>query len=201
MTTKETLLKAAIQLFAEKGYKGTSIRTLAQAVGIKESSVYNHFKSKESILDAILDYQMEAFHGSMPSEKILLEVFNKNLSPSEMWLQVADEFIKRMSPLMEPINVILANEMYVNEKCRTFISETLFSKQKEITKTSLMYMFELGLLKEMDFDTIASQYVYLMYGLETEHRIMRLNGTDVDLHKRWQRHIGHFIKGLERNKS
>lgn len=199
MTTKDTLFEAAIHLFAENGYKGTSIRTLAKAVGIKESSVYNHFKNKESILDAILEFQMEAFHKSLPSDEIIESIANKNASASEMWLEVADEFIKRISPLMEPINVILSNEMYVNEKCRTFISETLFSKQKEITKLSLQYMHELGMLRDMDFDIVSSQYVYLMYGLETEHRIMRLNGTDVDLHKRWQHHIGEFIKGLERN--
>lgn len=52
--TRTALLDAAQQAFAAKGFSGTSIRELAAAVGIKESSVYNHFPSKQGLLDAVL---------------------------------------------------------------------------------------------------------------------------------------------------
>ena len=47
MTTKEKITEAALTLFAEKGYKGTSVKNIADAVGIKDASLYNHFKSKQ----------------------------------------------------------------------------------------------------------------------------------------------------------
>lgn len=53
--TKDALVRAAQQSFGTHGYDGTSIRHLAATVGIKESSVYKHFPSKQAILDAVLE--------------------------------------------------------------------------------------------------------------------------------------------------
>lgn len=54
MTTKEKILYEALTLFSEKGYKGTSVKDIADAVGIKDSSLYKHYKSKQEILDMIM---------------------------------------------------------------------------------------------------------------------------------------------------
>lgn len=50
MTTKEKITEEALTLFAEKGYKGTSVKNIADAVGIKDASLYNHFKSVSDFL-------------------------------------------------------------------------------------------------------------------------------------------------------
>ena len=52
--TRTALLDVAQERFAIDGFAGTSVRDLAAAVGIKESSVYNHFSSKKAVLDAVL---------------------------------------------------------------------------------------------------------------------------------------------------
>ena len=52
--TKELLLQAALALFAEKGYEGTSVRDIARSVGLSESVLYAHFSSKRAIFDAVL---------------------------------------------------------------------------------------------------------------------------------------------------
>ncbi|MDO5111016.1 MAG: TetR/AcrR family transcriptional regulator [Clostridia bacterium] len=54
MTTKERIVSEALTLFSRKGYKGTSVKDIAAAVGVKDSSLYKHFKSKQDILDAIM---------------------------------------------------------------------------------------------------------------------------------------------------
>ena len=46
METKARILWEALELFSSKGYKGVSVRDIAGAVGIRESSLYNHFKGK-----------------------------------------------------------------------------------------------------------------------------------------------------------
>ncbi len=56
MSNKEKIFDRSIELFSEFGYDRVSIRRIAKEVGIKESSIYNHYKSKESILDVILNY-------------------------------------------------------------------------------------------------------------------------------------------------
>lgn len=53
--TAERVLDAAEPLFAEHGYAGTSLRDIADAVGLRIPSLYNHFGSKEVLYAAVLD--------------------------------------------------------------------------------------------------------------------------------------------------
>ena len=55
MTTKEKIIEEALTLFSQKGFKGTSVKNIADAVGIKDSSLYKHFHSKQEIFDTILE--------------------------------------------------------------------------------------------------------------------------------------------------
>jgi AcrR family transcriptional regulator len=53
--TRQTILDAALELFAEKGYFGTSLRDIAAVVGVRESALYNYFKGKEALFSALID--------------------------------------------------------------------------------------------------------------------------------------------------
>lgn len=55
MTTKERIIDESLTLFATNGFKGTSVKNIADAVGIKDASLYKHFKSKQEILDTIVE--------------------------------------------------------------------------------------------------------------------------------------------------
>lgn len=55
MSTKERIVEEALVLFSQNGYKGTSVKNIADAVGIKDSSIYKHYKSKREIVDAIVE--------------------------------------------------------------------------------------------------------------------------------------------------
>lgn len=52
--TKNTLQQAALRLFAQHGYAGTSIRAIAREVGLSESVLYAHFNNKQAIFEAVL---------------------------------------------------------------------------------------------------------------------------------------------------
>lgn len=53
-STKERILMAAIQLFSERGYEGSSIRQITQAVNLTESALYRYFGGKEELLAEII---------------------------------------------------------------------------------------------------------------------------------------------------
>lgn len=55
MTTKERIIEEALTLFSTNGFKGTSVKSIADSVGIKDASLYKHFKSKQEILDIIVE--------------------------------------------------------------------------------------------------------------------------------------------------
>lgn len=52
--TRRAILDAALELFAEKGYFGTTLRDVATAVGVRESALYNYFAGKEALFEALL---------------------------------------------------------------------------------------------------------------------------------------------------
>ncbi|HEV2377611.1 MAG TPA: TetR/AcrR family transcriptional regulator [Streptosporangiaceae bacterium] len=73
------MVQLAGELFARKGYRGTTVREIADAAGILSGSLYYHFDSKESIGDEILssflnavlaDYRAAVASGSNPREVI-----------------------------------------------------------------------------------------------------------------------------------
>ena len=52
--TRQAILDAALELFAQKGYFGASLRDVAAAVGVRESAIYNYFKSKDALFEALI---------------------------------------------------------------------------------------------------------------------------------------------------
>ncbi len=52
--TKQKILDKALELFAEQGYDAVSVGQIAEAVGVKAPSLYNHFPSKRAIFDALV---------------------------------------------------------------------------------------------------------------------------------------------------
>ena len=53
--TKQKILDEALRLFSERGYDAVSVGEIAQAVGIKAPSLYNHFPGKQAIFEAIVE--------------------------------------------------------------------------------------------------------------------------------------------------
>lgn len=58
-TTKERILEAALALFAERGYAGTSMSDIAGELGITKGALYRHYEGKEAILEAIIHRMQE----------------------------------------------------------------------------------------------------------------------------------------------
>jgi AcrR family transcriptional regulator len=66
-STSERILDAAEDLFAASGYSATALADVADVVGIRTPSLYNHFKNKEALYGAVLDRLIESF--SVPLQR------------------------------------------------------------------------------------------------------------------------------------
>ncbi|HEX4746084.1 MAG TPA: TetR/AcrR family transcriptional regulator [Gaiellaceae bacterium] len=75
-TRREELSREAARLFAERGYHGTSMDALAQALGVQKGSLYSLTGSKQELLFEILGEGARAFHAALdrvPAEASAIE--------------------------------------------------------------------------------------------------------------------------------
>jgi AcrR family transcriptional regulator len=57
---RELILSTAAEMFASKGLRATTVRAIADAVGVFSGSLYHHFPSKDAILDEVLSRYLES---------------------------------------------------------------------------------------------------------------------------------------------
>ena len=60
-TTRGRIAEVALAMFLDAGFAGTSLRMIADRVGVTQAAVYYHFRAKDDLLDALLTAPMEAF--------------------------------------------------------------------------------------------------------------------------------------------
>ncbi|OQB23427.1 MAG: HTH-type transcriptional repressor KstR2 [Firmicutes bacterium ADurb.Bin182] len=68
--TKEAIMIKALTLFADRGFEGVSVRDIADAVGIKAASIYNHYKSKEDIFNSIIDEMSKRYEEAIEKMQV-----------------------------------------------------------------------------------------------------------------------------------
>ena len=94
--TRARVQKVALELFAEQGYEKTSLREIAERLGVTKAALYYHFKSKEDIvhsltddyfaeIDALLDWGKEQPRGDQTRRAILERYVGIVMSGSEVF--------------------------------------------------------------------------------------------------------------------
>jgi AcrR family transcriptional regulator len=98
---RDELTRIAARLFAERGYQGTSLADLAQALGVQKPSLYHHIASKEDLLWDVAQEGAAAFHAALdavpardrPSDRIR-EALRAHLAVVAGQLDVATVFVR-----------------------------------------------------------------------------------------------------------
>jgi AcrR family transcriptional regulator len=65
VSRKESIIAAALELFAARGYEATSTAELARVAGVSEGTIFHHFKTKDGVLIHILRHMMDRYLGAM----------------------------------------------------------------------------------------------------------------------------------------
>ena len=189
-STKNKILDVSIDLFSQRGFDAISVREIAREVGIRESSIYNHYKNKEAILDTVIEYFMSELAQSGPPE----EEMEKLMETPETFFDVgAKAFIERMSePKTEKIWRIISIELYHNEKIRNFYKKVLLEEPIIIWEEIFTKMMEKGVIKPVDPKKMAYEYFYFAIYLFFEYFILKYDAEKrVFIDEVWERLNNH----------
>ena len=133
MSTKEKIFDVSLDLFSRKGYDSVSLREIAEEVGIKKSSIYSHYPSKEAILMDIFEYFQDLFEYDelLNSKDLLLESDNEILLENpEMFYHMGSEAIKGMFSEERNLKIwkLIFIQMHYNEYIRMFFQNEILVK-------------------------------------------------------------------------
>src|ERR671934_2930234 len=130
-TRRQELTRQAARLFAEKGYHGTSIGEIADALGVQKGSLYAHIKSKQDLLYETMRAGAAAFHAGLDAiddaipatEKIRLAL-RSHLRVVADQLDVATVFVQEWRYLEgERRDEIVGERRRYEERIRGFFRE------------------------------------------------------------------------------
>lgn len=123
--TKDKIFDTALDLFSKKGYDSVSVRTIASEVGIKESSIYNHYSSKKDILMSILNYFEEYFKGNPLVDESIRKLLEEN--PEEFYHQGSEMFKQQIfeEKILKIMKLIFVQMYQIDEVKEFFLREIL----------------------------------------------------------------------------
>ena len=160
---KTFILQKAAAMFREKGFSATSMRDLAESVGIEAASLYNHIKSKNEILEAICFEVANRFNSNMDTIEI------SNQSP-----------IKKVETLLRfHIQQMIENyeEVYVSDREWKHLSDPYlsnFHNQRRTYRKRFAQIIEDGIkkneIKKIDAPTSVMIILHAVSGIESWHR-------------------------------
>ncbi len=160
---KELILRRAAAMFREKGFAATSMRDLAEMVGIEAASLYNHIRSKNEILEAI------CFD--------VANIFNTNIESIEISSQNSIQKIENL--LRFHIRQMVENyeEVYVCDREWKHLDEPYlsnFQTQRRNYRKKIAAIIEEGItrneIKKIDAPTAVLIILHAVSGIESWHR-------------------------------
>ncbi|MCP4023997.1 MAG: TetR/AcrR family transcriptional regulator [Desulfobacteraceae bacterium] len=131
---KDKLVKVAIELFSTRGFKGTSIRDIAQAMDMSISNIYHYFGNKEGLLLAVLE------HASRGLTDRLGQVADMDLAPLDHFKKLVGTHIELSDYYKKEVKIFFLDEEHLSKQGEEINNQV----QKDILK---IYCKELAALK------------------------------------------------------
>jgi len=155
--TKKVILEKSLDFFSKHGYAGASIRQIAKAVGIRESAIYNHFKSKEEIFFEIIS----EYKSKDPVKDILTDKLLDDLSdPKKFLFNFSKRIIEKWNEPEERkfIRLVLMEQFIKVGSVELSITEIL-SGFRSMCKMIFSEMIKAGVIKKLSPELLTEEFL------------------------------------------
>lgn len=193
MNTKDKIIEVALDLFSINGYESVSVRDISKAVGIKESSLYNHFKNKQDIFDTIIllctEKAMNQYKNLKIDQTLQGDFTIYNRMSEEILIQISLELFKFYvsDHDMSRFRKILIIEQFKNKNIQELYFKYFIDDAISFQTQLFHYLMEVGALKKSNPESVAYEFYSPIYLLMS--RYDELNDEVINLIKT---HIKNF---------
>ena len=165
MSTRERIIEVSLELFAQRGFSGVSVRDIAKAVGVRESALYKHFKSKQDILDQIIVEMQarirEAYVKQQVPEAVREDVAEgyQELTESEL-IEITWQLfcLYTKDPKVSNYRKLLMREMLLSEHIADLYSENFIMGALKRQGVTFSKLVESGMFRKEEAEIIALQF-------------------------------------------
>lgn len=161
---QEQILKAAVEIFAEKGYASSSTSEIAAKANVAEGTIFRHYKTKKELLISIVTPFMTKFTLPFFASHFANEVFEEPPEGLESLLRTLlknrFEFAKENAPLLRIVIQEMAFHPELQENFQEVFLEEIFPKFEE----ALNQLKEKGKLVEMPNASIIRMIISSVIG-------------------------------------
>ncbi|WP_180954096.1 TetR/AcrR family transcriptional regulator [Bacillus sp. M6-12] len=196
--TKDKILDAAIDLFSQKGFSGVSIREITKEVGIKESSLYNHYKNKDEILEQILSAFRKEFAKTLPPVSLLDDIL-ENSTLEGFFERGFERFREHIdNETNEKCWRILFMEQFRSAAAREIFLNDLIKDTLDFLEVVFEKLIELGKIKDTYSPAVlASEYQYPTFSMLVEYNMLRFDQKDTSvIEAKMKNHIRFFLENV-----
>lgn len=157
--TKERILGVSLDLFSQRGYSAVSIRDICKEVGIKESSIYYHFKNKQAIFDELLCRFQKRATDMMTHLTSLMTDECKHFG-DDYYMEVCNHFFEDylMDEFCNKIMRLMWIEQFNNKEVKQAYEYWMFTEPLKFQSRVFQMLMEIGLIKKTDSEYIAIKY-------------------------------------------
>ncbi len=166
-SNKEKIIQIATRLIGTRGYDAVSIRNITSEVGIKESSFYNHFKSKELLLDEIFQITEDNLNSLRPGNEDINNLC-KTMTLREFLTFRLDQFIKGWNkPEARYLWYVVSHQQYKNEKAAALVVKES-EKSIEMFQVAFKTLMEQQKMKKGNSEFLANLYGFAMRAIHLD---------------------------------
>ncbi len=165
MSRKEDIIYAALELAAERGMKGVSMSQIAEKVGIKAPSLYNHFKSKDEIIREMYRFLREQAQAGGNQPTIDYAKLFEEKSVEEILIGSVASYMGMVSDkyMMQFFKVLYSERSTNPVAAEIMVEET--ERMLQSSRNMFYAMVVHGKVKNKDIDTAAMTYALTMHSL------------------------------------
>ena len=154
---REPLIRAARDLFSEKGYDGTGVDEIAESIGIKGPTIYKYFKNKEDLLKAVIDYAEDEYKKGMGINEKLPDMINSGAELKAYVLKALQFTLK--NDTAKKMRRLITMEQYRNATLARLTTRHQLTYLQSIYASIFKKMMERGQMMQGDADIIALEFV------------------------------------------